>query len=117
VMDTRSAIATHVGRELARLRTERGLSRRVLARMTDTSESTLERLERGATDPPLTLCIVLCHHLGTCLDALLPPPHQRPATERAVSLSVSLPASHGVTDKRVSVTCDGTILPGGARSG
>jgi DNA-binding XRE family transcriptional regulator len=116
-MDTRSAIATHVGRELARLRTERGLSRRVLARMADTSESTLERLERGATDPPLTLCLVLCTRLGTCLDALLPPPHQRPATERAVSLTVSLPSGVATTDKRVSATCDGGISPVEARSG
>jgi transcriptional regulator with XRE-family HTH domain len=116
-MDTRSAIATHVGRELARLRTERGLSRRVLARMADTSESTLERLERGATDPPLTLCLVLCTRLGTHLDCLLPPSYQRPTEPRAVSLTVSLPASQGVTDKRVSATCDGGISPVEARSG
>lgn len=71
-----------IGANLNRLRKQRGLSRRRLARLAQVDSSTLRALERGAATPSIGMLWKLARELGVPCTAFIetaPAPGARPA--------------------------------------
>jgi transcriptional regulator with XRE-family HTH domain len=72
-MSTRSDILTPFGKNLRRLRRERGLTQQQLAKLSGSHVNYIGGLERGERNPTLTKLVALAEGLGCSLEALLEP--------------------------------------------
>ncbi len=72
--DERSAVATHLARNLASLRHTRTLTQDALARSAGVPRSTIANLESGAGNPSLVVLVKVAQALGVPIDELLASP-------------------------------------------